>query len=262
MVFNRSEQIRFDYELENLLLSGAAVFQSIFASLGPVPGTESTSVKSSTYLRDALWPELAIHIAFKTPTFQIGSVGSIKTIKPRQFTMADYTNPNGLIYKTNEKLTTYTSQIYAQYQKDDWLLKGQITYAQNTTESLMIGGYAVSATHPVTGHEKYTPTQYMNYWVNMQYGKKWQIGIFAGYLNSLGTLKNVTGAWYARANDIKYMYRISPHVFYNINNMQFATEFEYTVAAFGEVQNGQKAKILNASEVANFRTNLMVCFFF
>ena len=126
----------------------------------------------------------------------------------------------------------------------------------------MLGGYAVSDIDPATGHEKYTPTQHLNYWINVDYGRKWQIGLFAGYLNSLGTTANVTGAWFARAHDIKYMYRISPHVFYNMNNWQFAAEFEYTAAAFGEVQNNQKAKIINAREVANFRTNLLVCFYF
>jgi hypothetical protein len=126
----------------------------------------------------------------------------------------------------------------------------------------MIGGYGVSAIDPVTGHEKYTPTQHLNYWLNADYGKKWQVGLFAGYLNSLGTLDNMVGVWYARAQDIKYMYRISPHVFYNVNNWQFAAEFEYTAAAFGTVQINNKAKITNASEVANFRTNLLVYFYF
>jgi len=259
--FNRSDQIRFDYKEDHLLLSAFAVYQSDYASLGPAPGTVS-SVKNPVYLRDAILPEFAAHIAYKTQDFQLGTIGTVKSIKPRQYTMPDYTNPGGAKYKTNEKLTTYAAQAYAQYQTAGWILKAQATYTQNTTESLMIGGYAVSAIDQATGHEKYTPTQYMNYWINVDYGKKWQLGLFAGYLNSLGTLDNVTGAWYARAHDIKYMYRISPHVFYNVNNWQFATEFEYTAAAFGEVQPNQKAKIVNASEVANFRTNLLICFFF
>jgi hypothetical protein len=141
-------------------------------------------------------------------------------------------------------------------------LKAQATYTQNTTESLMMGGYAVSAINPETGHEQYTPTQHINYWINADYGKKWQVGLFAGYLNSLGTRENVAGAWYARAADIKYMYRISPHLFYSVNNWQFAAEVEYTVAAFGEIQNNQKAKIVNASEVANTRVNMLVYFYF
>ena len=261
-VFNRSDQIRFDYKPGNWLLSAFTVYQSDYASLGPSPGTLSTSVKNPTYLRDALWPEFAAHIAYKTSTFQLGAISSVKSIKPRQYTMPDYTIPGGPKFKTDEKLTTYAAQAYAQYQKANWVLKAQATYTQNTTESLMIGGYAVSAIDPSTGHETYTPTQYMNYWVNIDYGKKWQAGLFAGYLNSLGTLDNVVGAWFARAGDMKYMYRISPHLFYNVNNWQFATEFEYTAAAFGEIQNNQKAKIVNAAEVANFRTNLVVCFFF
>lgn len=260
--FNRSEQIAFEYKQDIWTLSAFAVYQGSFSSMGPSPGTLSTSVQTSTYKREALLPEFVSHIAYKTPSFQMGAAGSIKSIKPRLYTMPDYANPTGPKYKTDEKLTTYMVQAYAQYRNADWVMKTQACYTQNSTESLMLGGYAVSAIDPVTGHEKYTPTQHINYWINVDYGKKWQLGLFAGYLNSLGTLENVTGAWFARANDIKYMYRISPHVFYNLNNMQFAAEIEYTVAAFGEVQNNQKAKIVNTSEVANFRTNLMVCFHF
>jgi len=260
--FNRSDQIRFDYKPERLLLSAFAVFQSDYASLGPTPGTASVSVKSPTYMRDALWPEGALHIAYKTPALQFGAIGTVKAIKPRQYTMPDYTDPGGLKYKTNETLTTYAAQAYAQYQTADWILKAQATYSQNTTESLMLGGYAVRSINPATGHEQYTSTQHMIYWVNVDYGKKWQVGFFAGYINNLGTLDNVAGAWYARAHDIKYMYRIAPHVFYTVDNWQFAAECEYTVAAFGEVQNDQKAKITNASEVANLRTNLLVYFYF
>ena len=260
--FNRSDQIRFDIKPENALFSFFAVFQSDYCSLGPVPGTLSTSLKSSNYLRNAVLPELAAHFAYKTPKLQFGAIGSVKTIKPRLYTMADYTNPAGAKYKTDEKLTTCAVQAYAQLRVSDFILKAQATYTQNTTESLQIGGYAVSEINPSTGHEKYTPTQYMNYWINVDYGKKWQFGFFAAYLSSLGTLKNVTGAWYTRGLDIDYMYRLAPHVFYNIKNCQFGAELEYTTAAFGTVQNSQKAKITNSSEIANLRTNLMVCYYF
>jgi hypothetical protein len=260
--FNRSDQIRFDYKPGNLLLSLFGVFQSDYASLGPVPGTASTSVKSTSYMRNALWPEFAIHLAYKSPSLQFGTIGTVKAIKPRMYTMTDYANPAGLKYKTDEKLTSFAAQAYIQYQNADWILKAQASYTQNTTESLMMGGYAVSAIDFVTGHEQYTPTQHLNYWINVDYGKKWQVGLFAGYLNSLGTLKNVAGPMYARGGDIKYMYRLSPHLFYTVNNWQFGAEIEYTAAAYGEIQNNQKAKIINTSEVANNRANLLVYFFF
>ena len=265
--FNRSDMVRFDYKPGNMFLQAFALYQSDYASLGPAPGTASSSVKSPVYMRDAVLPEFAGHIAYKKPGIQLGAIGSIKTIKPRQFTMSKNYATDGLKYKTDETLTTYAAQAYVQYQKADWVVKAQATYTQNTTESLQIGGYAVSAIDPATGHEKYTPTQYMNYWLNVDYGKKYQVGLFAGYLNSLGTRDNVVGAWYARgyaggSNNIQYMYRISPHFFYNVNNWQFATEFEYTAAAFGDIQNNQKGKIVNAFEVANFRINLMTCFYF
>jgi len=43
--------------------------------------------------------------------------------------------------------------------------------------------------------------------------------------------------------------------------LAFAVEFEYTAAAFGTVQINNIAKITDASELANFRTNLQVYFF-
>ena len=125
----------------------------------------------------------------------------------------------------------------------------------------MIGGYAVSTTDPATGRETYTPTQYMNYWFNVVYGTKWQVGIFAGYLNSLGTIDNVTGNWYARDPNIKYMYRLSPCLVYHISNWHFGIEFEYTTASYGTIQDNTRGKIINNKDVSNFRTLLSVSFF-
>ena len=248
--FNRSDQVRFDYKPGKWVLSAIGLYQSDYASLGPAG-------KSSTYMRDAIWPEFDINIAYKTPVFQTGIVGSVKTLKPRL-----YTESGGKKYKTDELLTTFAGQAYLQYQSSGWIVKAQATYAQNTTESLMLGGYGVSQIDAVTGREEYTPTQYMNYWLNVDYGKKLQAGIFLGFLNSLGTLDNVVGNWYARSPEIKYMYRISPHVFYNVNNWQFAAEFEYTAAAYGKIENDNKAKVSDAREVVNFRINLLACFYF
>ena len=260
--FNRSDQIRFDYKPDNALISLFAVFQSDYCSLGPSPGTLSTSVKSSNYLRNAILPEFAIHAAYKSQMLDAGVIGTLKTIKPRLYTMSNYANPNGMKFTTNETLTTPALQAYAHFRKGALVLKAQTTYTQNTTESLMLGGYAVSEIDAINGHEKYTPTQHMNYWLNVDYGKQWQAGFFAAYLNSLGTLDNIAGAWFARAPDIKYMYRISPHLFYNKHNWQFGAEFEYTTAAYGEIQKDQKAKIINTSEVSNLRFNMLVYFFF
>lgn len=254
--FNRSDQIRYDYQPGKWTLSAIALYQSDYASLGP-------SGKSATYLRDAVWPEFDLAVAYKgTHGFRAGVVGSVKTLKPRLFTEV-----NNVRYKTSEKLTTYAAQAYIQHSFSRWIFKTQATYAQNTTESLMIGGYAVSSYDPLTGYEEYTPTQYMNYWVNIDYGQKWQIGIFAGYLNSLGTLDDIlspddNGALYARAPDIKSMYRISPHIIYNVHNWQFAGEFEYTAAAYGKIEYADKARIKDTHEVSNSRINLVVSFYF
>ncbi|MDR0814852.1 MAG: hypothetical protein LBN37_03755 [Bacteroidales bacterium] len=247
--FNRSDQLRFNFTPRQWALSAIVDFQSDYASLGP-------DGKSGVYMRNSIIPEFSIDITHKTNPLQTGVVGSVKTLKPRLFTQ----NQTAQTYKTNETITTYSAQAYLQYKKANWLIKSQAMYLQNTTDALMIGGYAVSSINPATGHETYTPTQYMNYWVGVDYGKKWQVGCFAGYLHSLGTLDNVAGAWYAREKDMKYMYRIAPHLFYNIGNWQFALELEYTTSAYGTTVDNNHAKIINAKEVSNLRTNLAVMF--
>ncbi|MDR2928911.1 MAG: hypothetical protein LBV41_12050 [Cytophagaceae bacterium] len=254
--FNRSDQLRFDYKPNKWTISAAAVYQSDYASLGPV-------AKSSGYLRDAVLPEISLGAAYSGKQIKLGTMGSVKTIKPRQYTEID-----GMKYCTDEKLTTFSALAYMQYNVSDLTVKVQAMYAQNMTESLMLGGYAIKEYNPATGHEKYTPTVHASYWINIDYGKKWQAGIFAGYLNSMGTLDNVailqgtTPVWFARAPDIKYMYRISPHIIFNKGNLQIAGEVEYTTAAYGQVQHNRKSKIADAREVANIRTNLVMCFFF
>jgi len=92
------------------------------------------------------------------------------------------------------------------------------------------------------------------------YGEKWQTGFFAGYLNTLGTLDKVTGTWYARDPRVKYIYRLSPHLIYNINNWHFGIEFEYTVASYGMIQENTRGNIINNKEVGNFRTVLAISF--
>jgi hypothetical protein len=256
--FNRSDQVRFNYMPGHWTLSAIVDFQSDYASLGPPEGIAGgTAVKSGVYMRNAAIPEFSIDITHKTGVLQTGVVGTVKTLKPRLFTQISPTQT----YKTDETLTTYSAQAYLQYQKAKWLIKSQAMYVQNTTDALMIGGYAVSKFDPATGHETYTPTQYMNYWLGVDYGKTWQVGCFAGYLQSLGTLDNVEGAWYAREKNMKSMYRIAPHLYYNIGNWKLALELEYSASAYGAADDSHHGKILNAKEVSNFRTNLAVHFF-
>ena len=250
-VFNRSDQVRFNYTPGNWLLSAVMVYHSDFSSDGP-------NGKSSAYLRNAVIPEFAIDVTYKSAAFQTGIVGSIKTIKPRLFT----TGSNNEVYKTDEKLTSSAVLAYTQYRFSKWLFKAQATYSQNMNESLMLGGYAVSSLDPATGYEKYTPTQSMTYWLTVDYGTKWQVGLFAGYIDNLGTLDDVAGAFFARAPDIKYMYRIAPHLYYNVGNWQFVAEIDYTAAAYGDIRPDKRAKVINEKEVGCFRSNLSARFFF
>jgi hypothetical protein len=250
--FSRSEQLRFVYRPGKFALTLAAAYQSDYASLGPLG-------KSSSYLRNAVLPQLSAVVRYiPSPRWTFGLAAETKTIQPREFTSGAENNR----YKADQTLTTVMAMGFAGYRDARLNVMANAAYMQNPTEGLMLGGYAVSETDPVTGAEKYTPTQHFVSWISIDYGKVWNAGVFAGYIHNLGTLDNVTGEIYARGADIAGMFRVAPHLIYNINNWNLALEYEITSAAAGTINKSDCARVENTVRATNHRLNLMVCWNF
>ncbi|RLD79586.1 MAG: hypothetical protein DRJ15_09055, partial [Bacteroidetes bacterium] len=91
-------------------------------------------------------------------------------------------------------------------------------------------------------------------------GKKWQVGLLAGYAQNLGAGKDITGPTYQRGSNIAYLYRISPRFIYNSGKFRIAPEIEYTVAAYGTAQSDGLVK--DTKEIGNLRFLLGVYYFF
>ncbi len=256
--FNRSDQLRFSWMPGNFLLSATAAMQGDYCTLGPDPAGIQPALKSNMFMRDAMIPEIDLWIQYKYKNWLFGAIGHTKSVQPRTVT----TGEGGLKYKTNQLLTTFTAMGYLQYKDPDFTMKASSMYAQNMTESLMLGGYAVSNVDPVTGAEEYTPIQHWNSWINLDYGKVWQAGFFAGYIRNLGTLDREISTVYARAGNIRSMWRFSPHLFFNAKNLQLGSELEISGAEFGTIDKIDYGKVAETHSVTNLRLNLLMMFLF
>ncbi|MBQ7213483.1 MAG: hypothetical protein IJS25_03000, partial [Bacteroidales bacterium] len=135
-------------------------------------------------------------------------------------------------------------------------------YAQNMNDAQMIGGYAVATRDILTGKETYTPTQHLNYWLMLQYGRQLKAGLYAGYLKSLGTLDPVNGEFFGRACNMDSMFRLAPRLYYNVGNLQLAGEVEWDHAVFGTNQPGTKGDIVNTHDVDGVKVDVAVMFMF
>jgi hypothetical protein len=253
--FNRSPQLTYQQKLiEGLTLSLSMVHQSDSRSLGPIP---SPNDASSTYLRNGLLPNLNANLQLVEGSFTVGGSIDYKSLRPRLFTTSLITPT--LKYVTNERINSYSEMLYMKYQTSKLVVKVKGMLAQNLTEHLLLGGYAVSTLDSITGKETYTPTNHLFLFGNITYGKEFQVGLFFGYSKNLGTTENfVKDKYYSRGMDIDYMYRFSPSFSYIKDKFQISTEFEYTASAYGDIDNNDKGRILNSKLTDNSRLLLVV----
>lgn len=252
--FNRSPQVTFQHKITNgLTFSLSAVHQSDSKSYGP---NATPNEASSTYLRNALFPNVNANLQLVGGSFTIGGSVDYKSIRPRLYTTS--LDPNLATkpkYVTNEKINSFSSMVYAKYQGTKLTVKAKGMLGQNLYEHLLLGGYAVSKLDTTTGKESYTPTNHMFLFGNITYGKVIQFGLFVGYAKNLGMTDNLVDVKrvYGRGLDIDYMYRISPCLSYIKDKFQISGEFEYTATAFGAIDINDKGKILNSKITDNYR---------
>ncbi len=251
-VFNRSPQLRVTHSLtKNLDVIAAAIYQTKYVSMGPV-GT------SANYQRDALAPNLHLQLQYYDENWVVGAGYDWKMIQPRETT----TGANGDIYIADEKLASSAALAYVKYTNAKFQIKAKSMYGQNVSESLFPGGYAVASVNTQTGAESYTPTNHCYNFVNVTYGEKWQVGVFAGYMKNFGTSENPVGPFYARGSDVAYAYRISPQLVYKYKNFMLGFEPEITTAAYGTIDYNDKGKVKDAEEVTNVRGLVTLFYFF
>ena len=246
---NRSPQIRVTHNLNaSLSLIGAAAYEMQYLSQGPLGA-------SACYMKNAMIPDLFLGSEINT-THWVSGVGlDFKTIKP-----------------SVEEISSLSATIYAQYTENNFILKAKSYWGENLTDQQMLSGYGVSSINALSGAAGYTNFNIVSSWLNAVYGKTWQIGIFLGFSQNLGTNKtlmaNADGKYTAYGNGynndsqllLDQLYRISPNVNYNLQNFKVGVEYNFTTANYGTLQSN--GRVANPYSVNNHRVESTVSYFF
>jgi hypothetical protein len=242
--FNRSPQLRLKQTLTNTLsVTAAALYEMQYASQGP-------SGISNCYLKNAIAPDLFVGLENKTTHWTTGAGVDFKTLKP------DAMNP--------ATISSLSATAYAQYVKNKLQVKAKLTYGENLSDQLMLGGYGVSEyAKDSTTVLSYTNFKNMNGWFNIVYGTKFQVGLLLGVSQNLGASANLavnktkkfttygygfydnatlnpslkkTDATYLDQQVLDVLYRVAPHVSYNLPNLKFAVEYDFDTADYGKLK--------------------------
>ncbi len=246
--FSRNPQIRFTQTLGGFKLIGTLFSQRDFSNSGP--GTDGSIISSSIFLRNSNLPMAHLQIRYK-PDFGdhlLGVGGGFKSLVPELKTKKNY--------KTGETINSLSAVAFAKLKFDDITFKLNGSFAQNATDLMMIGGYAVKSVVDTAKDLKiYTNINTGSVWTDIHTnGKEFTAGIFAGYTKNFGSQDLINGKYYSRAKNIGYIYRISPRFVYYLGRMQFASELEYTLAAYGSVDD--HGKVFDTKNVPNLRVLL------
>lgn len=242
--FSRGPQIRLTQMTGPIKWVAVAYSQRDFTSNGP-------EGISSIYLRNSAIPDLSLQAHFKKKSIFAGAGLNYKQLNFRSFTL-----DNQLL---NDDLSALSALAFIKFENQKWDLRFQTVWGENLHDHLMLGGVAVAQADTANASIEYTNLAASSVWGTAYYKfDKLKIGVFGGYIATLGSEKEITGPVYARGHDIKYVYRVSPQWSYTIKNLIIANEWEYTVAAYGTPDSF--GKVNNTYEVGNLRFTLSLIY--
>ena len=160
-------------------LTGAAIWQLQYLSTGP-------NGKSEEYIKNSCVPEFYAGVDYKTNNWMVGIGADLISLAPRiKSEVGDKT------YKVKERVTSVSVEAHARYTDDNWKISAKTIMGENLAHLCMLGGYGVSSIDKRTGEQEYTSYRHLMTWLNVVYGKKWQPGLFVGYLKNLGAGKDI-----------------------------------------------------------------------
>lgn len=258
--FGRAEQIR-------LTLNPIKNVTFLFAGVFPSEHKYKVDDNQSGDLRANPYPDLHFQIRYASNFFSAGLMSEYKCIRPT-------TKTTGTLgtFKSTKTISTYALGAYMNMNISLFNINGGTVYGQNLSELFMQGGYAVRTLNPETGAMTYTPSNLSSSWLNINYGKTWVVGIFAGYQKNLGFCANpyADGTFYGRWQDVDYLYRVSPSIKYNYKQWCFQAELDYDVAGYGTgintknngIDYNDKGKVKNAEETSAFRFCFATTFYY
>ncbi len=251
--FSRNPQIRVTQKIGVLSLIGCVFSQRDFQSFGPSV-VDSKSTSSSMFMRNSGIPNVNFQLQFKPDsTEHIFGIGvDYKTVLPEMSTVS---NTKYTKYKSNNTLGSISAIGYAKFNFKPITFTLEGVYAQNASDIVMIGGYAVKEVTDTMGRKEFKNINTGSVWTDIQTnGKVFQIGLFAGYTKNMGSTDSIkTTIFYSRGSNIDNIYRIAPRVVFISGKLNIAVEIEHTVANYGIVNGNKKGGVTNAKAIANTR---------
>jgi len=255
--FSRNPQIRVKQNFGKFNMVFTAFWQRDFRSTGP----NGTSYK---YLVNSAVPMLNMRFEYvstndtKGTEFMLGASINFKSLVPKLVTDS--------AYRTNVRANSTAFSLYTKYKGKHITFKWMGVYGGDTYDLTMLGGYVEKdITDPQKGFVSYTPVCVASTWIGLHTnGKKFQYGLFGGYIRNLGPKDKVVisdGPRYSRGFDIGHVWRVSGRFIYNVNKFRLAPEIEYTAAGYA-TEWGDNYNVTKSSEVANFRFLVGFYYFF
>jgi hypothetical protein len=246
--FSRNPQVRLTRKLNEVSTSLTIYSQRDFVSTGP----EGSSNK---YMKNSGLP--GANLQFRIPMGQVFTAWfgvDYKTLRPELKTSVNYEN--------KETFGSYSTFANVKIKTKPVIISLMGVYAQNATDLMMLGGYAVSEiTDTLTQLKEYTTINTMSAWADLTTnGKKVAFGLFTGYSKNLGSNVPVKGSFYSRGSNIEHLFRVSPRVTFTSGTLSFGLEMETTTAAYGTTQSD--GLVANTNNVTNVRILLATIYKF
>ena len=229
--FNRSPQVRYDYRpADAWKLTVAAAYQMQYSSQGPDPANPSATITSPVFMKRALLPDVYLGAEVHTEHWTGGAGFDTKTIKPL-----------GVMH------TSFSALAYAHYRADRLAVKAKVLWGQNMSDYTMLNGYGASRVDAEGKAVDYTNFNLLSSWVNVTYGKKWRVGMFAGFAQNLGTSDALAatdgqysvygrGFYAASQTYADRFWRAAVFGSFNLPKLSFNLEYNYTAVQYGTLQ--------------------------
>lgn len=273
--YSRNPQIRVTYSRWNAKVTMAAIAQSDFVSQGPYG-------ESSEYLKNSVIPDMCIQIQYnllnkdKLSEFLLGGGAEYKILTPRLVTDS--------LYKATQTIVSMAFNGFLKCKLPMFTLKLGGIFGQNLYDLMLLGGYAIKydilSENLSKDYRNYTTLDSYSAWADFHTnGKNFQGGVFVGYTQNYSSLKNIQNwtyldSYYSRGYldsdnpsdgiidyGIAYIYRISPRVIANIENIGLSSEIEYTVASYGKKINSL-GEVSDTEEIGNIRFLFTIAYLF
>ena len=259
--FSRTPLAQVEYKFfPALTFTATALWQMQYVSAGP--GTNDAGVRySADFIKYSCTPEFYFGLTFAQNGFLARAGLDILSIKPRN---VDQISKK----KVNDRITTVSPFLYAQYSEGLLTLKAKTIFAQAGEHLNLNGGYGVSKINS-DGSWEYTPTRNLSSWFSAKYGKKLQGVLFAGYVKNFGTAGTILSKdmlYFSKNSfaNMNQMWRLTPTVIYNFGKLALGLEYEVTSVEYGSwgTNFAEGLATENLHWITNHRVQAMLKFSF